>query len=65
VGVLVVAVVPLLAAVWTEATTPFGPNPGAHVIAPAGITVVSVVSDCVLPAWVLCAWPLAEMAALS
>jgi len=34
----------VVGAVCTEATTPFGPNPGAQVIAPAGITVVVVVT---------------------
>lgn len=38
-----VFVVVVVGAVWTEATTPFGPKPGAHVIGPAGMTVVVVV----------------------
>ena len=43
VGVVVVSVAPPVGAVCTEATTPFGPNPGAQVIAPAGVTAVVVV----------------------
>src|SRR2546427_1771409 len=38
------AFAPVDGAVCTEATTPFGPNPRAQVIAPAGITVVVVVT---------------------
>jgi len=41
VGVVAVPlVVPVVGAVCTEATTPFGPKPGAQVIGPAGMTVV-------------------------
>src|SRR5204862_2913877 len=65
VGVLAVSVVPPVGAVCTEATTPLGPNPGAQVIAPAGVTMVVIVVCCD-PACVVweCA-KLAEIAALS
>src|SRR5256885_3882129 len=61
VGVLAVSAAPVVGAVCTEATAPFGPNPGAHVIAPVAMTagaaavVVCVVDVCVCVDWLLAA----------
>ena len=62
-------VVPVVGAVCTEATTPFGPNPGAQVIGPAGMTVVvtavCVGEVCVDVGWVVVVLPLIAVVRLA
>ena len=63
VSLVAVSVAPVVGAVCTEATTPFGPNPGAHVIAPVGITAVVVV--CVVDVCVCVDWLFAALAMIA